>query len=57
MNKTTHIYAFFDNEDGTENRVWVKSVAHSIPRFQNCIDDAIRYHRQFGQVETITQED
>ena len=53
MTQTTHIYTFFDNEDGTQARVWVKSVAHWIPRAQNLIDEAISYHRHFGQVEII----
>ena len=52
--KTTHIYTYFPSKFGGMERVWVKSVSHSIPRHENCIEDTIKYHSVFGQVDVTT---
>ena len=49
----TDIYTYFPSNGGGFDRVWVKSVDHRIPRYQNCIDDAVNYHRQFGRVDAV----
>lgn len=56
MNKTTHIYAYVSyGWDSDPVRTWVKSVSHSAQRFGNLIEDAIKYHQAFGQVDVVEE--